>query len=115
MRFAALSLVREEEKIYRYPIKRLAEVHENLTSYAFAYLYLVHDLFFWVREEKQVRQLRYDAFFIPLWDFMRIVGLETLCPITSEISQTKIFLLLCDMSPSHRSCTTLWLVFIPRS
>jgi len=84
IRLAALSLVQEAEKTYRYPIDRLAGKGKNHTAYEFGYLYPVHDLFFWEREEEQVRAWRFDAFFMDIWDFGKILRLEDLwsCPTT---------------------------------
>ncbi|MGO9612570.1 MAG: hypothetical protein ACLPX5_06010 [Dissulfurispiraceae bacterium] len=78
IRLTALSLVREAEKTYRYPIDRLAGKGKNHTAYEFGYLYPVHDLFFWEREEEQVRAWRFDAFFMNIWDFGKILRLENL-------------------------------------
>jgi hypothetical protein len=78
IRLAAFTLVQDVEKTYRYPIERLAGKGKNLTVYEFGYLYPVHDLFFWEREEEQVRAWRFDAFFMDIWDFRRVLGLESL-------------------------------------
>lgn len=71
----ALELVRRQEKLYRYPVENLARRRKSLTAYGFGYLYPVSTLFFWEREEEQVRRLRFDAFFMNIWDFGRILGL----------------------------------------
>jgi hypothetical protein len=78
IRLAALSLVQEVEKTYRYPMDRLTGKGKNHTAYEFGYLYPVHNLFFWEREEEQVRARRFDAFFMDIWDFRRVLGLESL-------------------------------------
>ena len=41
-------------------------------------LYLAVELFFWQREEEQVREERFDPLFRNLWDFRRTLGLESL-------------------------------------
>lgn len=85
VRLAALSIVQEVEKTYRYPLQRIAGTGENHTSYAFGYLYPVHSLFFWKREEEQVRARRFDAFFINLWDFRKILGLAGKTSLTRSL------------------------------
>jgi hypothetical protein len=74
----ALLLVRQQEMRYRYPNRLLAQQRPSLTAYPFGYLYPVTKLFFWEREEEQVRQERFDALFMNLWDMRRTVGLESL-------------------------------------
>jgi hypothetical protein len=74
----ALSLVREQESIYRYPAELLGRQRESRTAYALGYLYPVSSLFFWEREEEQVRHNRFDALFMCIWDFRRILGLGSL-------------------------------------
>ncbi len=78
IRHDALKLVRQQEKHYRYPVEHLARRRKSLTAYGFGYLYPVSSLFFWAREEEQVRKRRFDAFFMNIWDFRRILGLESL-------------------------------------
>lgn len=79
-RLKALELVRLQEKIYRYPVSLIARQRKNFTAYHFGYLYPASDLFFWRREEEQVRHRRFDAFYLDIWDFPRITGVESLCP-----------------------------------
>jgi hypothetical protein len=76
----ALKLVRQQENLYRYPVEHLARRRKSLTAYGFGYLYPVNSLFFWEREEEQVRKLRFDAFFMNIWDFGKIMGLGSLFP-----------------------------------
>ncbi|MHC1698664.1 MAG: hypothetical protein AB9919_11510 [Geobacteraceae bacterium] len=78
LRLKALQLVREQESHYRYPIGMIARQRESITAYRFGYLYPVSTLFFWKREEEQLRQGRFDPFFMNLWDFRRVLGLEGL-------------------------------------
>jgi hypothetical protein len=80
IRLKALALVRLQEKIYRYPVSLIARQRNNFTAYHFGYLYPASDLFFWRREEEQVRHRRFDAFYMSIWDFMRIGGVESLWP-----------------------------------
>ena len=74
VRGRALGIVRERERTYRYPVEWIARKRAGSTSYGFGYLYPVSDLHFWRREEEQVRQRRFDAFFMNIWDFYRISG-----------------------------------------
>ena len=78
VRLKGIELVREQEAHYRYPVALLAGQRESMTAYRFGYLYPVSSLFFWKREEEQIRQGRFDPFFMNLWDFRRILGLESL-------------------------------------
>jgi hypothetical protein len=78
VRGRALRLVREQEAGYRYPLELVARRRPDLTAYGFGYLYPVSDLFFWRREEEQVRWNRFDALFMNLWDFPRTLGLKSL-------------------------------------
>ena len=78
IRHDALKLVRQQENLYRYPVEHLARRRKSLSAYRFGYLYPVSTLFFWEREEEQVRKHRFDAFFMNIWDFGRILGLGSL-------------------------------------
>jgi hypothetical protein len=78
VRREALGLVRSQEARYRYPVELLARRRPSLTAYSFGYLYPTSVLFFWEREEQQVRQGRFDPFFMNLWDIRRTSGLESL-------------------------------------
>jgi hypothetical protein len=78
IRGRALALIRRQEEIYRYPFTRIARKRPSLTAYPFGYLYPVSDLIFWQREEEQVRQERFDPFFMNMWDFNRTLGLSSL-------------------------------------
>jgi hypothetical protein len=73
-----MKLVTGQEGIYRYPVQRIARRHGSMTAYPFGYLYTVSNLYFWEREEEQVRRERFDALFMNLWDFRRTLGLESL-------------------------------------
>ncbi len=76
VRQEALVAVRRQEKIYRYPVSLIARRRKDFTAYHFGYLYPASELFFWRREEEQVRHRRFDAFYMDLWDFGRICGLK---------------------------------------
>ena len=80
VRLKAVALVRLQEKIYRYPVSLIARQRKNFTAYHFGYLYPASDLFFWRREEEQVRHRRFDAFYMNIWDFPRISGVKSFCP-----------------------------------
>jgi len=78
VRQQALQLVRHQETRYRYPIQMLARQRPSLTAYSFGYLYPAATLFFWEREEQQVRHGRFDPLFMNLWSIWRTLGLESL-------------------------------------
>jgi len=78
VRQQAQALVHEQEGIYRYPVQQIARRRPSLTAYSFGYLYPPSRLFFWEREEEQVRQGRFDALFMNLWDLRRTLGVESL-------------------------------------
>jgi hypothetical protein len=77
IRVRALGLVHCQEALYRYPVTLIARKRRSLTAYQFGYLYPVSDLFFWQREEEQVRKERFDPYFMNIWDFRRTLGLES--------------------------------------
>lgn len=78
VRWEALVLVRNQETRYRYPVELLAQRRSSLTAYPFGYLYPASVLFFWEREEQQIRHDRFDPFFMNLWDIRKISGFESL-------------------------------------
>jgi len=78
VRLQAQDLVQQQEGIYRYPVERIARRRPGLTAYPFGYLYPVSNLFFWEREEEQVRYERFDALFMNLWDMRRTLGAGSL-------------------------------------
>jgi hypothetical protein len=78
VRQQALLLVRQQESRYRYPVGLLAARRNSLTAYPFGYLYPTASLFFWEREEAQVRHERFDPLFINLWDIRKTLGLGSL-------------------------------------
>lgn len=77
VRLQAQQLVEAQEKHYRYPISQIGRTLENggSTAYAYGYLYPVSNLHFWQREEQQILQDKYGAFFMSIWDVPRILGL----------------------------------------
>ena len=78
LRHKAQLLVVEQEQNYRYPPSWLIGQRPDHTAYHFGYLYPVSQLFFWKREEEQIREGRCDALFMKLWNFRRTLGLESL-------------------------------------
>ncbi len=85
VRLTAQGLVLKQEHIYRYPISLIARQRKrkrkrkSFTAYEFGYLYPVSNLYFWKREEEQVRNRRFDALYMSLWDYPRIIGIDSLC------------------------------------
>jgi hypothetical protein len=78
VRGRAMDIVRRQEQRYRYPLELIASKRKDFTAYHFGYLYPVNELHFWKREEEQVRNKRFDAFFMNVWNFRRVVGIESL-------------------------------------
>jgi hypothetical protein len=78
VRQQAQVLVQQQEGIYRYPVEWIARRRPGLTAYPFGYLYPASNLFFWEREEEQIRHERFDALFMNLWDVSRTLGLGSL-------------------------------------
>ena len=78
VREQALSLVRQQEAIYRYPVELIARKRNDFTSYQFGYLYPASNLFFWFREEQQVKNARFDGLFMNIWNFRRLLSIESL-------------------------------------
>ncbi len=78
VRSEAQTIVHVQEGAYRYPVELLARKRQSFTAYEFGYLYPASNLYFWWREEEQVRNTRFDAFYLNIWDFRRIIGLESL-------------------------------------
>jgi len=78
VRQQAQILVQRQEAIYRYPLEQVAMRRVSMTAYPFGYLYPASRLFFWEREEEQVRRERFDALFMNLWDVRRTLGLGSL-------------------------------------
>lgn len=78
LRQEARILVQRQESGYRYPVGLVARRRISMTAYPFGYLYPASNLFFWEREEEQVRHERFDPLFMNLWDIQRTLGVESL-------------------------------------
>ncbi|GMT46658.1 MAG: hypothetical protein IEMM0007_0224 [bacterium] len=79
VRLTAQKLVQEQEQIYRYPTSLIARQRKSFTAYNFGYLYPVSNLYFWKREEEQIKHRRFDALYMSIWDYPRIIGIGSLC------------------------------------
>ncbi len=75
VRQQAQLIVNEREKHYRYPLSSIASKLKGHTSYDFGYLYPVHSLQFWYREEEQARHNRYGPLYKTLFNPFKIIGL----------------------------------------
>jgi hypothetical protein len=75
-RMKALELVQKQEKRYRYPVSQIGAPYKSHTSYDFGYLYTVHDLHLWDREEQQILKGRHGPFFMNIYDLAKIAGLK---------------------------------------
>ena len=62
---AAKMIAKLETLPTNYPLLPIFKLHQNPTSYQFGYVYLAHSLYFWEREENQVRE---DSLFT-YWPF----------------------------------------------
>jgi len=71
----AQKIVDVREKNYRYNIALLTTKHYEHSSYHFGYLYPVHDLHFWKREEEQFRKNNFSPFFMNIMNLWRIIGI----------------------------------------
>lgn len=76
IRVEALKIVRSREKNYRYPLSELAYKKEDHTAYQFGYLFPVHDLHFWEREELQAKNNRWKFWYRNIWNIWRIIGVK---------------------------------------
>ncbi|GIV33614.1 MAG: hypothetical protein KatS3mg031_1149 [Chitinophagales bacterium] len=76
IRQRALQVVRRREAEYRYPVSLLAGRYYSHTAYNYGYLYPVHNLHFWKREEMQIRKNRWGPFFMSIWNVARIIGIS---------------------------------------
>jgi hypothetical protein len=74
IRTAAMKIVRQREAGYRYPVKELTSKYPERTAYHFGYLYTVHHLHFWKRDEEQARQNKWHPLFMNIWPMLRIIG-----------------------------------------
>jgi len=76
VRSAALEIVRRREANYRYPVDLLASKRSSHTAYPYGYLYPVHNLHFWKREEMQIKKDRWGPMFMSIWNIPGIIGLK---------------------------------------
>ncbi len=74
----AQHLVNGQVGYFRYPAELINSRREGHTAYPFGYLYPATTLFFWQREEQQVRHRRFDPFFMNIWDIRRTLGIGSL-------------------------------------
>jgi len=75
IREESLKIVRSRESHYRYPVVELATKRPDHTSYQFGYLYPVHDLHFWEREEGQALKNKWKFWYKNIWNVWRIIGI----------------------------------------
>jgi len=75
IRYKALQVVNNREKNYRYDLNLLTTKHKDHTCYHFGYLYTVHNLHFWEREELQAKTGKYNFLYKNIWNVGRTVGL----------------------------------------
>lgn len=76
LRYQALDIVRRREAHYRYPAADIARPHPSPTAYPYGYLWPVHNLHFWQREEEQIRRGRFGPFFMNIWPLAPILGID---------------------------------------
>jgi hypothetical protein len=76
IRAEAQAIVERREAAYRYPVAELAGAYSSHTAYDFGYLYTVHRLHFWEREEEMLRRGKTGPFFRSPYALMRIAGLR---------------------------------------
>lgn len=76
VRLAALEIVRNREQEYRYDQSLMSSKRKGHTAYHFGYLYPVHDLHFWEREERQVIKNKWGFPFMNIWNIWRIMGIK---------------------------------------
>ena len=74
-RKAAQKIVDMREQNYRYNLALLSTKHYEHSSYHFGYLYPVHNLHFWKREEEQFRKNKFSPFFMNIMNLWRIIGI----------------------------------------
>lgn len=75
IRLHATGLVNTQELSYKYDAEYLYSERFSHTSYPYGYLYPVHNLHFWEREEEQSRKNRWNYGFMSIWKVGRIIGL----------------------------------------
>ncbi len=77
IRQKALQIVEQQEINYRYPVQLLAHQRKSKTVYNFGYLYTVHNLHFWEREELQAKNNRWNFWYRNIWDVFKIIGVKS--------------------------------------
>jgi len=75
VRKEAVKIVRDREAHYRYPFDWIVAKRPDHTCYHFGYLYTVHDLHFWEREELQARKNKYHFWYRNIWNIWRVMGI----------------------------------------
>ena len=75
IREEAIEIVRSRESKYRYPVNELTTQRPDHTSYHFGYLFPVHDLHFWEREEGQALNNKWKFWYKNIWNVWRIIGI----------------------------------------
>ncbi len=70
-----LEIVKIREANYRYSLEKIALKRKDHTAYHFGYLYPVHNLHFWEREEGQALKNKYKIFYKNIWNIPRIIGI----------------------------------------
>ena len=75
IREQGLKIVKLRESQYRYPVSELSTIRPDHTSYHFGYLYPVHQLHFWKREEDQARHNKWKFWYENIWNVWRIIGI----------------------------------------
>lgn len=76
IRRSGLEIVKRQEARYRYPVQLLASRYKSFTAYDFGYLYTVHNLHFWEREEQQILKGRHGPFFWNIYELGKIAGVR---------------------------------------
>jgi hypothetical protein len=76
LRAEALKVVKRQEQKYRYPLKYINEPFKSKTVYDYGYLYPASNLHFWHREEKQAEKSKFSAFYMNIFDYLKIVGVK---------------------------------------
>lgn len=72
----ALFIVQKREAAYRYDVEELSTRRKGHTAYHFGYLFPVHKLHFWEREEGQIKENKWGFLYKNIWNIGRIIGLK---------------------------------------
>jgi hypothetical protein len=76
VREKALTLVKQQEANYRFPVSNVAAQKKSKTVYDFGYLYPVSNLHFWEREELQAKNNKWKFWYKNIWDVLKIIGVK---------------------------------------